>query len=103
MVLEPKRTLASLEGVLVPASALEGVPLFEGLSADELVTVATAMRFGTSPRAQSSVAKVSRARACWWWSRGWHTPSWRCRREPELRSRSVFAEGRLTESCGRAM
>ena len=38
------RTAASFEGVAVPVSALEGVPLFEGLGPSELDTVAASMR-----------------------------------------------------------
>ena len=95
-------TLASFEGVLVPASALEGVPLFEGLSADELVDRGHGDALDFSPGAVICREGEPGKEHAGWWSRGWHTQLVALPEEPELRSRSVFAEA-ADGSCGRAM
>lgn len=43
------RDATSFEGVAVPVSALEGIPLLDGLGPDELVAVAASMRFRDFP------------------------------------------------------
>jgi NTE family protein len=89
------RTVASLEGVLVPAAALEGVPLFEGLGPDELTKAATSMRFREFPAGATICNEGAPGTSMLVLVEGLAHVLVAIPDEPELRSRSVFAEGRL--------
>jgi NTE family protein len=89
------RTVASLEGVMVPAAALEGVPLFEGLGPDELMTAATSMRFREFPAGTVICREGEPGTSMLVLVEGLAHALVALPEEPELRSRSVFAEGRL--------
>jgi predicted acylesterase/phospholipase RssA/CRP-like cAMP-binding protein len=89
------RTVASLEGVIVPSSALEGVPLFEGLGPDELLTAATSMRFHEFPAGAVICREGEPGTSMFVLVEGLAYALVALPEEPELRTRSVFAEGRL--------
>jgi NTE family protein len=89
------RTVASLEGVMVPAAAIEGVPLFEGLSPDELMSAATSMRFREFPAGAVICREGEPGTSMLVLVEGLAHALVALPEEPELRSRSVFAEGRL--------
>jgi NTE family protein len=89
------RTATSFEGVAVPVSALEGVPLFEGLGAAELVTVASSMRFRDFPAGAVICREGEPGTSMFVLLEGLAHQLVFVPEAPELRSRSVFAEGRL--------
>lgn len=89
------RTVASLEGVVVPATAISGVPLFEGLGPDELMTAATSMRFREFDAGAIICREGEPGTTMLVLVEGLAHALVALPEEPELRSRSVFAEGRL--------
>ncbi|MGI8631130.1 MAG: patatin-like phospholipase family protein [Solirubrobacterales bacterium] len=89
------RTVASLEGVVVPATALSSVPLFEGLGPDELMTAATSMRFREFPAGATICREGEPGSSMLVLVEGLAHALVALPEEPELRSRSVFVEGRL--------
>ena len=95
------RTVASLEGVTVPSSALEGVPLFEGLGPDELLTAATSMRFHEFPTGAVICREGDPGSSMFVLVEALAYALVALPEEPELRTRSVFAEGRLTSKLRR--
>ena len=95
------RTVASLEGVTVPSSALEGVPLFEGLGPDELLTAATSMRFHEFPTGAVICREGDPGSSMFVLVEGLAYALVALPEEPELRTRSVFAEGRLASKLRR--
>ena len=95
------RTVASLEGVTVPSSALEGVPLFEGLGPDELLTAATSMRFQEFPAGAVICREGEPGSSMFVLVEGLAYALVALPEEPELRTRSVFAEGRLASKLRR--
>ena len=95
------RTVASLEGVTVPSSALEGVPLFEGLGPDELLTAATSMRFREFPTGAVICREGDPGSSMFVLVEGLAYALVALPEEPELRTRSVFAEGRLASKLRR--
>ncbi len=95
------RTVASLEGVTVPSSALEGVPLFEGLGPEELLTAATSMRFHEFPTGAVICREGEPGSSMFVLVEGLAYALVALPEEPELRTRSVFAEGRLASKLRR--
>jgi NTE family protein len=95
------RTVASLEGVTVPSSALEGVPLFEGLGPDELLTAATSMRFHEFSTGAVICREGEPGSSMFVLVEGLAYALVALPEEPELRTRSVFAEGRLASKLRR--
>jgi predicted acylesterase/phospholipase RssA/CRP-like cAMP-binding protein len=95
------RTVASLEGVTVPSSALEGVPLFEGLGPDELLTAATSMRFHEFAPGSVICREGEPGSSMFVLVEGLAYALVALPEEPELRTRSVFAEGRLASKLRR--
>lgn len=86
---------ASLEGVVFSVSALEGVPLFEGLGSADLVTVAASMRFREFP-ANTVLAREGRSGKSMLVILEGYANELASMAEPTpVVSRSVFAEGRL--------
>jgi predicted acylesterase/phospholipase RssA/CRP-like cAMP-binding protein len=89
------RNAASFEGVAVPVSALEGVPLFDGLGPAELVAVAASMRFHDFP-AQAVICHEGAPGASMFVVLDGLAHQLAAAPDAgELRTRSVFAEGRL--------
>jgi predicted acylesterase/phospholipase RssA/CRP-like cAMP-binding protein len=89
------RSLASLEGVTVPSSALEGVPLFEGLGPEELLTAATSMRFREFTPGEVICREGEPGGSMLVLVEGLAYALVALPEAPELRSHSVFDEGRL--------
>jgi NTE family protein len=89
------RTATSYEGVAVPVAALEGVPLFAGLGAAELVTVAASMRLRDFAAGELIVREGEPGRSMLVIVDGLANELAAMLDSPEARSRSVFAEGRL--------
>lgn len=86
---------ASLEGVVFSVSALEGVPLFEGLGSSDLVTVAASMRFREFP-ANAVLAREGRSSQSMLVLLDGYANELASMAEPAAAvSRSVFIEGRL--------
>ncbi len=86
---------ASLEGVVFSVSALEGVPLFEGLGSADLVTVAASMRFREFP-ANAVLAREGRSSQSMLVLLDGYANELASMAEPAgVVSRSVFVEGRL--------
>jgi NTE family protein len=89
------RDATSFEGVAVPVSALEGIPLLEGLGPDELVAVAASMRFRDFPPNTLVVGEDQPGGSMYVILEGLANELAYIAETPEARSRSVFAEGRL--------
>ena len=80
---------------MVPATALERVPLFEGLGPDELSMAATSMRFRDFAAGDIVCREGAPGKSMLVIVEGLAHALVALPEEPELRSRSVFAEGRL--------
>jgi NTE family protein len=89
------RDATSFEGVAVPVSALEGIPLLEGLGPDDLVAVAASMRFRDFPANTLVVGEDQPGGSMYVILEGLANELAYIAETPEARSRSVFAEGRL--------
>jgi NTE family protein len=89
------RTATSFEGVAVPVSPLEGVPLFEGLGSAELVSVAASMRFREFPAGFLMSGEGQPGNSMFVILEGLANELSSVADSPEARSRSIFAEGRL--------
>jgi NTE family protein len=80
---------------MVPAAALEHVPLFEGLGPDELSMAATSMRFRDFAAGEIVCREGTPGKVMLVLVEGLAHALVALPEDPELRSRSVFAEGRL--------
>ena len=89
------RTATSFEGIAVPVSALEGVPLFEGLAPAELVTVAASMRLRDFAAGAIVCREGEPGASMFVVLEGLAHQLGSTPQAPEQRSHSVFAEGRL--------
>jgi NTE family protein len=90
------RTATSFEGVAVPVAALEGVPLFEGLGAADLLAVAATMHFRDFPAGALLAAEGQPVGGMLVIVDGLANELASVSEDaPGARARSVFAEGRL--------